>query len=198
MTSDRGDQKNDLLDKKRPAPVYLSVLEAEDAHAHWQQQRREEDELRLPLLFRRYGIAEGDWRGLALALARDYVAGFQYRKPNPAAGRDLYEAQRRVGWVEKMRRDGAVSDDQAFERLTGHGGPYESRYTDADAFKKQYQRDIRYLDEAGFSSDVQVLRDQCYQTLMWELDPIDPSEWADHIRKLQERGGYFGSPSGSD
>lgn len=169
MTSN--DEKSKNLDELRPAFVHIDpyLIGHDESAAHFEIRRTEEDERMFPLLFDRHGVAAGDFKELARALARAYVKGFQYRQPNPANVRELAECRRIVGYVEKARREGAKSNGAAFEALIGSGAPYENPDGDIYSIEKKYNRALSYLIEAGYNPDREVLKADCYQELKWSL-----------------------------
>jgi hypothetical protein len=185
MSVEEQKEMAESLDKLRPAPILIDVIDAEEAERIFQMEREAEDERRLPLLFRRYGIREDDYRSLAIALARRHVKGFQYRKPKTGNNRNLAECCRVVGWVEKKLREGAKTLDQAFDHLIAAGGPYEDRQGERLTMRKRYERSKQYLLDAGYNP--KTLHAECCQALEHELDPPDLGKLGRHLKTISKK-----------
>jgi len=93
--------------------------------------RANAETMKLNLLSEHYGLQRGDFRALALALARDFVPGFQFADPLRYAG-PQFDVEERSGrprvWdtdsllrllndVESLKTNESVSDREALARL---------------------------------------------------------------------------------
>src|SRR5262249_15050336 len=105
--------------------------------------------VKVPLLFRHYGIKEGDWRALALALAVRHVPGFAQAK-NRSGPKRLWTPYERALLrleIDTVRDERRCSFDDAVAVVLGRGH-WKRHGTQHAALKDQARRAPQNIIEA--------------------------------------------------